>query len=141
VADLVITAANVAPTSNTNIQTVTAGAAVTAGQVVYLDTAASYVAKLAYGDTAAKATVFGVAMNNAASGQPLDVAVGGDITIGATIVTGTAYLLSNPTVGSAGGINVTPVVAASAQYPALIGMAVSTTLLRLAIASHNNVAA
>ena len=94
-ADLTITAANVAARGGASIRHGVAGAAVTAGQVVYLD-AADGTYKLADHDspTAAVRSPAGIALHTAAIGQPLAVHVAGPITIGATITAGVAYYLS-----------------------------------------------
>ena len=61
-------------------------------------------------------------------GQPLTVAKAGDVTIGATMVANTAYYLSD----TPGGI--CPVAdLATGEYPCLLGLAISTTVLRLNI--------
>lgn len=99
-ADLTITAANVVKGANSRIEQGTAGAAITAGQVVYKDDAGKY--QLADNDSAtaeAKAPR-GIALNGAAANQPLAILRHGDLTIGATLVAGTTYCLSS----TAGGI-------------------------------------
>lgn len=100
--DLAITAANVtADDGAVNKYIGTAGATVTAGQACYVDTANSNVLKLAQSDgTALEATVKGIAMHGAASGQPLTLATSGDIDLGATLTVGATYVLSQ----TAGGI-------------------------------------
>lgn len=96
-ANLSITAASVQLVSGTVQTSYKAGEAVTAGQAVYLDTAASPNSwKLCQCDgTAIEATFGGVALHTAATGQPLAVLTpGGVVTIGATVVTGTVYVVS-----------------------------------------------
>lgn len=123
-ADLSITAANVTPGSAQKT-TGTAGATITAGQVVYLDPdALTY--KLADSDsaTAAARSPAGIALHGASSGQPLTVLTSGRITIGATMTAGLAYYVSK----TAGGI--CPVAdIASGGYATIVGIAVSTTVL------------
>lgn len=85
-AEATVTPAAVQRIRGTNNDTVTkdvfAGATIVAGQWVYLDTANSNVAKLAQNDgTALEATVEGMALNGAASGQPLQIAIGGPVTM------------------------------------------------------------
>lgn len=129
-ASLTITAASVLPGSNAVIKRGTAGATVTAGQVVYLDTATTGEWLLADADAAAAITrgsgQIGIALHGAADGQPLSVQVEGDITIGATMTAGLAYFLS-PTPGQIG------VYAdiLSGDYVCLVGISISTTVLRL----------
>ena len=79
--DLSITAANVAPSSGAQYADGTAGATITAGQAVYLDTSANTY-KLADCDaTAATAVIAGIALNGASSGQPIKIQTAGTITI------------------------------------------------------------
>jgi hypothetical protein len=99
-ADLTVTAASVLWTSGTK-QTGVAGATVTAGQAVYLDSTTSTL-KLAQSDgTAAEADAVGVALHAAGSGQPLVYASQGAlINIGATTTKATTYVVAT----TAGGI-------------------------------------
>jgi hypothetical protein len=123
--DLSITAANVLAGSGARTVDGTAGATVTAGQVVYLDSATNTY-KLADCDsaTAAVRSPDGIALHAAASGQPLEVLTRGLITIGATMTAGVAYYLSpNP-----GGICPVADVLAG-DYPTIVGIAKSTTVL------------
>jgi len=128
-ADLTLTAANVLAGSNATTNLGTAGATITAGQVVYFDdTTKTY--KLADTDsaTAAVRSPVGIALNGASSGQPLMVLTAGDITLGAVLTAGTAYYLS----GNPGGI--CPVAdVASGDYPVILGMAKSTSVLAIKI--------
>jgi hypothetical protein len=128
-ADLSITAANVVPGVGAKIRNGTAGAAVTAGQVVYLDPADSRF-KLADCDNAS-ATVrnaYGIALHAAAIGQPLAVQYAGELTMGATLAAGVAYYLSP----NAGGI--APVAdIASGDHTVIIGMAKTTAIMTVGI--------
>jgi hypothetical protein len=126
-ADLVITAANVAKGSDATVENGTAGATVTAGQAVYLDTADGRL-KLADNNGTGTRSVRGVALHGAAAGQPLQIQRAGDITIGATMTAGAAYYLS----ATAGGIAPAADLAAGMD-PILIGMAKSTTVLTIDI--------
>jgi hypothetical protein len=130
VADLTITAANVVRGSNAKITNGTAGATITAGQAVYLDTATTGKWQLADTDsaTAAVRQAHGIALNGASANQPLAVITEGDVTIGASIAAGVAYYLS----GTPGGI--CPVAdVASGDYPLILGMGKSTTVLSVKI--------
>jgi hypothetical protein len=128
VADLSITAANVAAVTVSK-QEWTAGATITAGQAVYLDSANSNVAKLAQSDgTSAEAEVKGIALCGAASGQPIIIASSGTMDLGATLTVGMIYVLSQ----TAGGI--APVSdLASSDYVSVIGVATATDEIRLSI--------
>jgi hypothetical protein len=106
-----------------------AGATITAGQVVYLDSSTSTY-KLAdiNSATAAVRVPVGIALNGAASGQPVTVQTGGQVTIGATIAAGVFYYAS----GTAGGIR--PVADnTTGDYPAVVGFGVSTTVMQVQI--------
>lgn len=122
-ADLSITATSVLPGGNAKTVDYPAGAAITAGQVVYLDTSTGSV-KLADCDsgTSAVRSPLGIALNGAASGQPVEVLTEGEITIGATVEASVPYFLS-PT---AGGICPLADVA-SGDYAVFLGFGVSTT--------------
>lgn len=130
-ADLTITAASVLSGAGALVAHGTAGAGVTAGQAVYLDEAAgSY--KLADNNsaTAAVREPDGIALHASATGQPLAVHTRGPITIGATLTAGVAYYLSD----TPGGIS--PVAdLASGEYPTILGIATSTTVLNVKIQS------
>jgi hypothetical protein len=99
-ADLTVTAASVLWTSGSKISGI-AGAAVTAGQAVYLDSTTSTL-KLAQADgTAAEAAAVGIALHAAGTGQPLVYADQGSvINIGATTTKATTYMVS----ATAGGV-------------------------------------
>lgn len=128
-ADLTLTAANVLAGSNATTNLGTAGATITAGQVVYFDdTTNTY--KLADTDsaTAAARSPAGFALNGASSGQPLMVLTDGDLTLGAVLTAGVAYYLS----GNPGGICPVADVAAG-DYPVILGMAKSTSVLAIKI--------
>lgn len=130
-ADLAITAANVLAGAGAAVSRGVAGATVTAGQTVYLDTADGKW-KLADNNsaTATVRTPGGIALNGASDGQPLAVLTQGPITIGAALTAGVAYYLSD----TPGGI--CPVADLGAgEYPTVIGIASSTTVLKVAINS------
>ncbi len=128
-ADLSITSASVVAGSGAKKVTGTAGVAVTAGQVVYLDsTTTTY--KLADTDsaTAAVRSPAGIALHAAAANQPLTVLTSGPVTIGATVAVGDVFYLS----GTAGGLAPFADVAAG-DYPCIIGICTSTSVLNVKI--------
>jgi hypothetical protein len=128
-ADLSITAASVVAGDDARITYGTAGATITAGQAVYKE-AADDKFKLADCDsaTAAVRSPVGIALNGAADGQPLAIVNKGPVTIGATLTAGVAYYLSP----NAGGI--APVAdLAAGDYPVIIGIATSTSVLEVGI--------
>lgn len=123
--DLSITAANVIAGTGARMKLYTAGATITAGQVVYLE-GSSGRCKLADCDsaTAEVRSPLGIALNGAANGQPLVVLEDGPVTIGATMTAGVAYYLSP----NAGGI--APVAdILTGDNTIIIGIATSTTVL------------
>lgn len=128
-ADLSITATSVLAGGGAKTVEGVAGASITAGQVVYLDSSAGTY-KLADNNsaTAAARSPDGIALNGAASGQPIEVLTRGPITIGATMTAGVAYYLS----ATAGGI--CPVAdLTTGHYPTILGIATSTTVLSVLI--------
>lgn len=129
-ADVSITANNVAPGTGALTEQMVAGATITAGQVVYKDTSDSDKAKLADSNsaTALARSPYGIALNGAASGQPVVVLKAGLITIGGTVAVGTIYVLS----GTAGGIAPSTDLA-SGMYTSIIGIATTAAILSVAI--------
>lgn len=128
--DISITAASVLAGTNAEIVRGTAGATITAGQAVYLDTASTGEWLLADSDSATViargSAKFGIALNGASDGQPLAIQTGGDITIGASVTAGTAYYLSD----TPGGI--CPIAdLVTGDYITLIGIATSTTVIKI----------
>ena len=95
-ANLSITAANVTFTDGEITKYIgTAGATITAGQLCYIDTAASNVIKLVQSDgVALECTIKGIALHGASSTQPITLAISGDMDLGATIVVGETYVAS-----------------------------------------------
>jgi hypothetical protein len=130
-ADLTITAASVVKGSNAVVKHGTAGAAVTAGQAVYYDSAAG-TWKLADDNSATVAarTPQGFALHAAATGQPLAVHTGGDLTVGATLTAGVAYYLSDTPGGICPAADL-----ASGEYPTIVGIAKSTSVLAVSFQS------
>ena len=127
-ADISITAANVVPGSDAIRESGTAGATITAGQLVYLDTS-DMKFKLADSNGAAALRVpNGIALNGASNGQPLSVQKGGDITIGGTLTAGIPYFLSD----TPGGLCPLPDVG-TGEYSCIVGIAKSTSVLAVNI--------
>ena len=123
--DLAITAASVLAGPGAKRETGTAGETITAGQPVYLDTSTNRY-RLADSNAATEAARIprGIALNGAATDQPLTIQTTGDIAIGATLVEGTAYYLSD----TPGGIAPRADIGAG-EYVCLIGLAKSTSVL------------
>lgn len=129
-ADLSITAANVLKSATAQTATGTAGATITAGQALYIDTSDSNKLKLAQA-TSTKYAFAGIALHAAASGQPIAyVTQDAELTIGATVAVGVVYGLSD----TAGGI--CPVADnGSGDYATVIGIGVSTTKISVLVSS------
>lgn len=129
--DLAVTAANVlASSSAVIIRNYNAGATITAGQAVYLDSTTS-TWKLIDRDAAATgnelATTKGIALVGAASGQPMDVCTKDtDFTPGATLTNGITIYSSD----TAGGITSAD-IPTTGDYPTVLGVAKSTTKMNL----------
>jgi hypothetical protein len=69
-ANRTIVAANVLPSASATINRLTAGVAITAGQVLYRDV--NNLAQLASANASTPVTPIGIAVNNAAAGQPVN---------------------------------------------------------------------
>jgi hypothetical protein len=128
-AALTVTAASVVPSSTATLVTGVAGVAITAGQLVYLDSATGkYGLCDADSGTPAVRVPAGIAVNGAAANQSLTIATKGPVTVGATVTQGLAYY-SSPT---AGGISpVADLIAGN--YPSFLGFATSASVLTLNI--------
>lgn len=130
-ADLTVTASSVLANSGSAVEHGTAAAALTAGQVLYKDDATGrYGLADSNSATAGVRVPVGIALHAAATGQPVAVLTRGPITIGATLAAGTTYALSE----TPGGLQPTADLA-SGEYPSIIGMATSTTVLNVKIQS------
>ncbi|UES51572.1 hypothetical protein [Roseibium aggregatum] len=128
-ADLSITPANVISGAGSIIDRGTGGAAITAGQPVYKDSADDKY-KLSDCDSATEATrqCDGIALNGCADGQPLAVHKSGPLTVGAVLTAGQAYYLSATPGGIAPYADL-----GSGDYPVLLGIASSDSVLKVAI--------
>jgi len=128
-ADIAITAANLLGSVNARYSQQKAGVAITAGQLVYFDTASGTV-KLAKANGAAPInTVFGMAAENAGVGQQILIIVYDTaLAIGGTIAAGALVWLS---VLNAGGLNATPAddVAGGTMTRILIGIGLGSNTI------------
>lgn len=92
-ANLVVTAANVKWVSGTQPRVVKAGATITRGQVVYLDTTDNE-HKLADADNDNTSVFAGIALTDGYDGSDMLIApAGATVQIGATPVSGTVYVI------------------------------------------------
>ena len=126
-ADVSITPANVLKGSDALDEDGLAGATIEAGQVVYKDSDSKFQLTDTDSGTAAAKVAYGIALNGAADGQPLKVQRGGRITIGGTLVPGTAYYASE----TPGGIQ--PGTDLATEDVAFLGHAVDAAVLDLRI--------
>ena len=128
--DLVITPSNVAiAASNARPVTVLAGATITAGMAVYLDSANSEYLP-ASGATESEATIAGIAVTGCADAGYFLMQTSKSYIVGATVVTGTPYYVSD----SGSGKICPHSDLASGDYVTLIGHAISTTEIDIEIA-------
>ena len=124
-----ITAANVLKSSTGQVSVGTAGATITAGQSVYIDTSDSNKIKLADANGTAPANTFaGIALNAASSGQPVSYCTNdtSGFTIGATVVAGDTIWLSQ----TPGGLTKT-IGDLSGGIAIVVGVMLTTTTLNL----------
>jgi hypothetical protein len=134
-ADISITAASVVSGAGTRRGSGTAGVSITAGKVLaYDDSAATYKLCDVNSASAWQRTPKGLALHAAEPNQPITFQTDGPITIGATLTVGTAYYAS----GTAGGIR-PGADNTTGDYPALLGIASSTTVLVLDISAPGTV--
>lgn len=123
--DLSVTAANVIKGSGASVRSGTAGEAIEAGEAVRLSAAGEVM--LAQADDADTATCAGVALNDAADGQPVEYIIRGPYTAGGTVAVGTVYVVS---AAAAGGI--APVAdLASTNIVSVIGVGISATQIQM----------
>lgn len=132
-AAITITAANVVPSGTSyGTETGTAGATITAGQALYKDTGDSNKLKLADANSSSlTATVAGIALHAASSGQPITYQNSGSITIGGTVVAGTIYVAG----ATAGEINPSSDLT-TGWRTSIIGVATSASVIAIKI--HNS---
>lgn len=130
-ADLVITPASVVASAGAAVEHGKAGFNVGVGQVVYYDEATGrYLLADNNSPIPAARAPRGIALNGAFPGQPLAVITAGPLTVGAALTPGVAYYLSD----TAGGI--CPVAdLAAGEYPTILGIATSPTVLNVRIQS------
>ncbi len=126
-ADLTQTAANVQSGSGASTLRKNAAVAITAGDAVYVDSSGTL--DLCENDqTATEAACAGIALNDAAIGQPVVYQVSGSINIGATLTAGEVYV-----VGAAPGAIAPVADVIATEFMTVLGVATSTSLLSLGI--------
>lgn len=133
-ADLVQTAANVRPGTDSVRSQVIAGETITAGQPVYLKSTDSKYYKADANAGVSESTVAGIALTNASANDQLVIQTGGEINLGATLTVGTIYVLS----GTAGAIAPHGDLV-TGWYCNILGIAISTSILDMGL-QHSPVA-
>lgn len=127
--DLSITAASVVAGSNGTAEHGTAGETITAGKVVYKSsTTGKFMLADSNSGTAEARNPRGVALNGASLNQPITVLKQGDVTIGATLMPGSRYYLSE----TPGGVQPEADLGAG-ENVALLGIAKSASVLAVDI--------
>jgi hypothetical protein len=124
-ADYTLTAASVLKGANASTATGIAGATITAGQALYIDTTASNVLKLADADASlAASTVAGIALNGGATGQPITyVTDDDDFTHGLATPAASDVIILSSTAGA-----LCPVSdLSSGEFPQIVMVAKSAT--------------
>lgn len=109
------------------------GGTVTAGMPVRRQTDGSFVA--ATDASAAGAAVDGIALSGGATGQPFLYQKGGNINLGATLAAGKVYVLS-----TAGAIAPVDDIAGT-EYVTVLGIGISTSLMKMGIVQSGVAAA
>lgn len=125
--DLVVTAASVVPGSDAKIVYGRAGEALTAGKQAYLDSISKkWMMADANAATAEVRAAKGTVLTGSALNQPVAIQTDGQLTIGATLVPGTDYYLSD----TPGGICPVADIAAG-EYVCRVGIALTASVLQL----------
>jgi hypothetical protein len=127
--DISITAANVVAGATAKKAFGLAGATITAGQWVYLDSVNTGKWQLADSNgAAALRRPDGVALNSASVNQPISVATAGPVTIGGTLTAGVAYYMSDTPGGMCPVADV-----GTGEYACILGIATSATVIDIGI--------
>ena len=126
-AEIAPTPASVLPGANADYYRGIAGGTIVAGTPVYLDATTNRLMGADANGSLETAEVKGIALHAASLGQPLRIQTAGDITIGAAVVLATIYILG------ASGQLAPAVDLASGWYCSVVGVAISTTVIRLGI--------
>lgn len=125
-ADFTVTAGNIAP-SETSRDTLLAGEAITAGQVIYKKSADQKAWKAQNDGTEAEAQAIGIALNGAAAGQPVAYQKSGALTFGSTFAAAGALVCVSAT---AGGL--CPVAdVGSGKRLTIVGVSTSASVLNI----------
>lgn len=126
-AAITVTAASVARVDGEVLNGYLAGATITAGQSVYVDSngAVQVGTNASSAGSGVSATAVGIALNGGGSGQPIAILKNGTVNIGGTVAVGKQYVL-----GTSGGIIPVDDVAGS-EYITTIGVGATTANIKL----------
>lgn len=124
------TASSVATGTGAVLKNGTAGAAITAGMPVYLDTADNNY-KPARADEVESAEVAGIAVCNAATNQPFTFQTSGRINMGTTFASAGLVIYLSP--DESGKIVPVADINGAGEVTTILGVTASTTLMDLAI--------
>lgn len=126
-ADISVTPASVQPAAGSVSKRGIAGEAINAGQSVF--EAADGDIELCENDQAAlEAAAVGIALNDAAAGQPIEYNITGDVTFNAVLAAGQIYI-----VGAAPGGIAPEADAVAGEFVTVLGVGTSTTNLKMGI--------
>lgn len=134
--DLSVTAANVLIGAGAVVEAGNAGGTIARGKAVYKAADGTILVTDPTSATVVARQAIGIALNDAAAGQPVDyMKMGGEITIGATMTAGVTYYLSGAVAG-----NICPLADVGAsEYLSIVGIAKSTTLLKTVAGGYSGV--
>lgn len=125
-ADVIVTAANVAKASDTIFQDGIAGVTISAGETVFQDSADEKFKLADANASSATATVRGIALHGSLNNQPLRIAVGGSLNPGFTVGVGAIY------VQSANAGKIAPAAdLATGHYSSILMVGITSTSARL----------
>lgn len=126
-ADLVQTPANVVSGTGATTQRKTAAVAISAGAAVYVN--GSNQLDLCENDqTATEAACAGIALNDAAAGQPVVYQTSGRLNVGATLTAGEVYV-----VGAAPGAIAPVADVIATEFMTVLGVGVSTSEIEMGL--------
>lgn len=137
-ADISITPASVIKGTSGQPQSGIAGATITAGQALYIDTADSNKLKLADADGTSPANVVaGIALHASLAGQPIAYDVSDSaFQFGGTVLAGDTIWLSD----TPGGVTKTFSDLEAGDAVVVLGVATSTTVINLSIVAGGTIA-
>lgn len=127
-AAITVTATSVARVDGEVVNGYLAGASITAGQVVYVDSngAVQVATNATSAGSGVGAQLVGIALNGGGAGQPIQILKNGTVNIGGTVAVGKPYQL-----GTSGGIIPVDDIAGT-EYSTHVGEGVTTANIKLA---------